>query len=66
MYRVVSVSPAGHPDAEDLESANAALELGRKLIAAGHTELMVTTPDERAFLFREFSALMGAAEEKLG
>ena len=58
MYRVVSVSASGDHTIEDVASARAALALGRQLIADGHTDIMVTTPDERAFLFREFAALM--------
>ncbi len=59
MYQLMAVSSAGEPLVEDLTSARAVLELGRQLVATGHTEIMVTTPDGRAFLFREFANLMG-------
>jgi hypothetical protein len=58
MYRLVSVSLVGDPSVDDVESARAALALGHELIAAGHRDIMVTTPDGRAFLFAEFVALM--------
>lgn len=63
MYRLVSVSLAGDPAIDDLDSAKAALELGHQLIAAGHRDIMVTTPDGRAFLFAEFVALVSPPKE---
>jgi hypothetical protein len=63
MYRVVAVSASGEHAIEDVASARAALALGRRLIATGHTDIMVTTPDERAFLFREFAALMNEPDK---
>lgn len=64
MYRVVSVSAGGGHTIEDVASARAALALGHALIAAGHTDILITTPDERAFLFREFAALMNNPDKR--
>ena len=64
MYRVVSVSAAGDHMIEDVSSARAALALGHQLIAAGHTDILITTPDDRAFLFREFAALMNDPDKR--